>query len=132
MVGVPVRQDDEIEIGEINALCFHVGGKCLTVIASVEQNSLASDLNEREKPQSFFIAASVPKASYRIVILDSAAAASAVTAVKTAALASTAKAIVCVVFIIVPSSINSAPYPEQGLGVEAAALTDDPMWGVGV
>src|SRR4051794_15761960 len=47
MVGVPVRQDDEIEIGEINALCFHVGGKRLTVIASVEQNSLASDLNER-------------------------------------------------------------------------------------
>src|SRR5215207_7385081 len=50
-----------------------------------------------EKPQSFFIAASVPKASYRIVILDSAAAAVSVTAVKTAALASTAKAIVCVV-----------------------------------
>ena len=47
MVGVPVRQDDEIEIGEINALCFHVGGKRLTVIAGVELNSLAGDLNER-------------------------------------------------------------------------------------
>src|SRR5215207_1019512 len=60
-----------------------------------------------EKPQSFFIAASVPKASYRIVILDSAAAAVSVTAVKTAALASTAKAIVYVVFI------QRAPRPAQ-------------------
>ena len=35
------------EMGEINALRFHVGGKHLAVIAGIEQNSLAGDLYKR-------------------------------------------------------------------------------------
>ena len=47
MVGVAVRQDDEIEIGEVNALRLDVGGEDVAVVAGVEQDSLAGDLDER-------------------------------------------------------------------------------------
>ena len=39
MVGAPVRQDDEFEICEINALCFHVGGERLTVRLNSDRRS---------------------------------------------------------------------------------------------
>src|SRR5215212_446964 len=106
MVGVPVRQDDEIEIGEINALCFHVRGKRLTVIASVEQNSLASDLNERGEAPILLHRCVRAEGVVQDRDLGLGSGAVSVTAVKTAALASTAKAIVCVVFITSGSTLT--------------------------
>ena len=37
MVGVAVRQDDEIEIGKVNALRLHIGGEDVAIVAGVER-----------------------------------------------------------------------------------------------
>jgi hypothetical protein len=49
VVGVAVRQDDEVEIGKVDALRLDVGGKDVAVVAGVEQDSLAGDLDERRE-----------------------------------------------------------------------------------
>ena len=99
---------------------FTLAASAATVIASVEQNSLASDLNERGEAPILLHRCVRAEGVVQDRDLGLGSGGRPVTAVKTAALASTAKAIVCVVFIVAPCSINSAPHPEQGLGVEAA------------
>src|SRR5438045_1506031 len=42
-----MRQDDKIEICKVNALRLNVGGEDVAIIAGVEQDSLAGDLDER-------------------------------------------------------------------------------------
>jgi hypothetical protein len=58
-----MRQNYEIEGGEINTLCLYVGRKDIAIIAGIEQDSLTATSTRAEKPQSFVIAASLPKAS---------------------------------------------------------------------
>src|SRR6266446_7757285 len=47
MVRVAMRQDDEIKIGKVNTLRPNVGGEDIAIIASVEKDSLARDLDQR-------------------------------------------------------------------------------------
>ena len=63
VVGVPVRQNDEIDVGEVNTLRLNVSCEDVWIVACVEQDSLTDDLHERGEAPIFFIAASSPKAS---------------------------------------------------------------------
>ena len=46
MVAVAVRHDDEIQLGEIDALGLDVVGEDVRVVAGVEQNPLAVDFDQ--------------------------------------------------------------------------------------
>src|SRR5215470_13785883 len=47
VIGVAMRQNDEIKVGEINTLCLYVGRKDIAIIAGIEQDSLTRDLDKR-------------------------------------------------------------------------------------
>src|SRR5690349_21405966 len=47
MIGVAMRQDDEIEVSKVNALRINVGGEYVAIVAGVEQDSLTRHLDER-------------------------------------------------------------------------------------
>ena len=58
-----MRQDDEVDIGEVDALRLDVGREYVGIVACIKKDSFVGDLDERGEAQSFFIAASAPKAS---------------------------------------------------------------------
>ena len=49
-----MRQDDEIQVGEINALRLYVRREDVAIIACVEQDALAGDLYERGEAPVLF------------------------------------------------------------------------------
>ena len=46
VVGVAVRQDDEIDVGKVNTLGLDVGCEDVPIVAGVEYDSFAGDLHE--------------------------------------------------------------------------------------
>ena len=65
-----MRQDDEIEIGKVDAFRFYVGGEDVPVVAGVEQDVLAGDLDQCGKAPILFHRCIVAEGVVRIVILD--------------------------------------------------------------
>jgi hypothetical protein len=63
VIAVSVRHHDEVELRQVNALCFRVLRKDLRVVASVEQDPFSPVFDKRGIPQSFCIVDVLPNAS---------------------------------------------------------------------
>src|SRR5258706_12932877 len=67
MIRVAMRQDDEIKVRKVNTLSLNIGGEDVAIIARVEQDSFARDLDKRREapilPHRGVLAESVVKDS---------------------------------------------------------------------